>query len=76
MHGAERKLDKDVRQALANAGAVLVRSHRHLVYRLPNGRTVSVACTAGDWRTAKNTIRVIKREAACCPSSTATPFEK
>lgn len=30
-------LDRRVRQALQDAGAILVRHNRHLIYKMPNG---------------------------------------
>lgn len=55
-----RKIDREVREALRDAGAELVRLGRHFIFRLPNGRTVTVSGTPGDHRATQNTLRDIE----------------
>jgi predicted RNA binding protein YcfA (HicA-like mRNA interferase family) len=52
------KLDKYVREALAEVGAVLVRQKNHYVFRLPNGRTVVLS------KTPHNNLHLRKRQVA------------
>lgn len=50
-----------VREALNNAGAVLVRANGHLVFRLPNGKMLTVSRSASDRRAVKNILADIRR---------------
>lgn len=68
--GTEDTLAKQsLESALRESGAVLVRSKKHLVYRLPNGQKVVVSATHSDWRSEMNTVRDIRR-ALTLPSHT------
>ena len=58
-----RGIDRVVVEALQQAGAVYVRSNKHHIFRLPNGRAIVVAATPGDHRSNKNVISVIRRTA-------------
>lgn len=49
------------REMLKDLGAVLVRTKKHDVYRLPNGQMVTLAHSASDHRAEKNQIRDIRR---------------
>jgi len=51
----------EIRDALQVAGAVLVRTGKHRVYRLPNGQTLVTSNSASDWRAEKNMLRDLKR---------------
>lgn len=50
-----------IRQQLKRAGAVLVRQHKHQIWRLPDGRNFVMANTASDHRAEKNQIQVLRR---------------
>lgn len=50
-----------LRLLLEQSGAVLVRHKKHLVYRLPNGRSYTCASTPSDWRAVLNQITQLKR---------------
>lgn len=50
-----------IQQQLKRCGAVLVRQHKHQVWRLPNGRNFVMANTASDHRAEKNQIQVLRR---------------
>lgn len=52
---------REIQDALRDAGAVLIRSHKHLVYRLPNGAIITMANTPGDRRADQNTLRDLRR---------------
>lgn len=53
-----------VSQALHDAGAVLIRSGKHLIYRLPNGQNVVVSHTPSDYRAEANKLRDIRHALA------------
>ena len=55
------KLDKQVRKALEDAGAVYIRKNKHHIFRLSNGRTVSISATTSDHRAVQNQLRDIRR---------------
>jgi len=67
-----------VRQALAAAGAKLKRTKKHLVYELPNGRTVVVSSTPGDPNSDWYTLRDIRAAADVPrkPTVVSAPKEK
>jgi hypothetical protein len=51
-----------IEEALAAAGAVFVRRTKHLVYRLPNNRSIVMAVSPSDsQRVEKNILADIKR---------------
>ena len=46
---------------LKDAGAVCVRRNKHLVFKLANGKTLTMAKTPSDRRAILNTISDLKR---------------
>lgn len=54
-------MDKTLEHALRDAGAVLVRQKRHRIYKLPNGRVLTVSNTPSDRRDTLNTLRTLRR---------------
>ena len=47
--------------ALRDAGAVLVRTNKHRIYRLPNGRTYVRSGSSSDHRAEMNGLRDLAR---------------
>ena len=43
-----RAWDRIVQAEMRRVGGVLLRANKHQVYRLPDGRRVTVACSPGD----------------------------
>jgi len=60
-------MSKKVNKALEAAGAVLVRDHKHYVYRLPNNRQVTISKSASDHRAEMNILKDISRTAVLPP---------
>jgi hypothetical protein len=58
---------KEITKALKEAGAVLVRKNKHLIWRLPNGTTyVQAASPKSDsWQKAVADIRRLQRQVKC-----------
>ncbi len=56
--------DRLFQQALKDANAVLVRSDKHNVFKLPNGQTLVTSKTSGDWRNSLNNLATLKRQLA------------
>lgn len=54
-------MDKRIEQALAEAGARLLRHRKHLVYELANGRRVVMSSTPSDRREVQNALRDIRK---------------
>ena len=50
-----------VRALLSEAGAKLLRNHKHVVYRLPNGARFTMSATPSDWRNSRNNYTELKR---------------
>ena len=65
------RLSRNVETALANAGAVYVRTGKHYIFRLPNGRTVTVSRSASDTRSERNILADIRRQSAYPPYASA-----
>jgi hypothetical protein len=55
------KVSRKITTALKEAGAVLVRDHKHAIYRLPNGATMVVAKSASDHRAEQNFLMDLRR---------------
>ena len=56
------KIARPVRAALAAAGAELIRSKNHPIFRFPNGKQMSMSLTASDSaRAIKNQLADIRR---------------
>lgn len=53
--------EQKLKRVIEETGATLVRQKNHLIYRLPNGRIVSVAKTGSDWRGIDASIRDFRR---------------
>lgn len=53
--------ETEVVRLLREHGAILTRTKRHFVYKFPNGRTFTMACTPSDYRAASNQLRQLKR---------------
>lgn len=53
--------EKTVEDLLTSAGATLVRTKKHQVYRLPDGRAFVRSSSGSDWRTERNSLRDLKR---------------
>lgn len=47
-------------RALAACGAVLKRSKKHMIYALPNGKSLTVAATPGDSRAEDNALNDLR----------------
>ena len=54
--------EKELAQLLKKSGAVLIRSKKHNVYRLPNGQIHSVSKSPSDFRTTRNSIKYLKKQ--------------
>ena len=66
------KQPKRVRAVLREVGAVLVRSKKHLIFKLPNGHIVSLAASPSDGMYGEhNAIGDIRRVAAKPPVGAA-----
>jgi hypothetical protein len=52
---------KQLEELLKEAGAVLLRAHKHRVYELPGGRRFITPKSPGDWRGAMNGLKVLRR---------------
>ncbi len=48
---------------LKASGATLERQNKHLVYKLPNGRRITVAKTPSDRRATLNTVSALRKAA-------------
>jgi hypothetical protein len=57
-------IEKEILHYMGSVGAVLVRSKRHNVWRLPNGRVVVTSQSPSDFRVFKNIVRDVKRALA------------
>lgn len=55
------KLDTELVRALREAGAVFLRTGKHHVYRLPNGRNVIISRSPSDRHATSMAIRDIRR---------------
>lgn len=56
------KAHRELQTLLAEHGAVLCRQKRHLIYKLPDGRILTVSQTASDsQRAMKNAVADLKR---------------
>lgn len=55
-----RRLPTSIASALTKAGAVLARQRKHLVFRLANGKSVTMASTPSDYRAEQNVLRDIR----------------
>ncbi len=55
------KKRRELEDALRRRGAVLVRSKRHLAFRLANGATFFTSATPGDRRSEKNDLATLRR---------------
>ena len=56
------KAHRELQTLLNTHGAVLARQKRHLIYKLPDGRILTVSQTASDsQRAMKNAIADLKR---------------
>ncbi len=53
---------KQVSNHMRSIGAVLVRSNKHNVWKLTNGRVVVTSQSPSDHRAFRNVLRDIKRE--------------
>lgn len=51
-----------IEKLLRASGAVLVRTRKHRVYRLPNGRNYVIAATASDRRAQANQVAELRRQ--------------
>lgn len=56
-------VSRKVQQALKDSAAVLVRQNRHLVYKFPNGKIVTISLTASDKRAEQNQLKDIRKAA-------------
>lgn len=52
---------REIERLLKEHHAVLARDGKHLVYKLPNGHTVVLPRTPGDYRAARNTLSDLRR---------------
>jgi hypothetical protein len=68
---ADSKYDKRLQEMLAEADATLVRSKKHIIYRLPNGEVVPVSQTPSDWRASRKRITALKHALAKEPGVSA-----
>jgi hypothetical protein len=59
---------KGLDAALKAAGAVLLRQHKHRIYRLPNGHNYVCGSTPSDNRAERNAIKVLNRVASLPPT--------
>jgi hypothetical protein len=59
----ERNVSGRLKQALDDAGAVLKRSKKHLVYELPNGKSFTIPSTPSDSRADLNAISDLRKVA-------------
>jgi len=57
-------VSRPVQLALEEAGAVLLRQHRHFVYEMPSGAGLFFAKTPSDWRAERNQLARIRRSMA------------
>lgn len=53
--------NRRIAAALRDAGAVLVRQSKHLVYQFPNGATVTMSVSPSDHRVERNILADIRR---------------
>jgi hypothetical protein len=51
-------------EALEKSNATLVRQKKHLVYRLPNGRTFVLSKSPSDHRSVLNAVSTLRKLAA------------
>lgn len=55
------RMDPKVKAALADAGAVYVRTGRHHIYRLPNGRNVVLSISPSDNYAIAQQLRTLRK---------------
>ena len=51
----------DILSIIKAHGGELVRSHRHCMYRFPDGRTFVMSATPNDWRVAQQQMTTLRR---------------
>jgi predicted RNA binding protein YcfA (HicA-like mRNA interferase family) len=54
-------IDRQLLTMLKEAGAVLARTNKHHIYKLPNGQTIVVSRTPSDHRATMNNIARLRR---------------
>jgi hypothetical protein len=58
--GASR-YDRELQRLLEHAGAILLRSDGHAVYRLLDGQTYTISSTPSDFRAVRNRVAELRR---------------
>lgn len=56
-----QKIPRTVRRALREAGAVLLRENKHLVFKFPNNKRISISHTPSDDHAVNQMLRDIER---------------
>lgn len=55
------KKGKELKQKLKEVGAVFIRRNKHEIWRLPNGKTLTISASASDCNWERENIRLINK---------------
>src|SRR6266699_1375539 len=62
-----------IAKLLNDHGAVLIRQRKHQIWRLPDGRSVTIASTPSDHRAAWKTVALLRRDLGLVDALRGTP---